>query len=476
MIYIFVRDDKMIYYLNNKKERKLYIESYGCQMNLSDSEIISSILAYEGFITFSKLYEADLILLNTCSIREKAEINVRRRLIEFQNIKKKKPFLMIGILGCMAERLKNRWLEEEKIVDLVVGPDSYRDLPLLISRVENGKSSLNVILSKEETYANVSPLRLKNDFITGFVSITRGCDNMCSFCVVPYTRGRERSRNPFTIVKECQNLWLQGYKEAILLGQNVDSYFWFGGGIKKDFSTASPFQKATIIRFADLLELVARSVPKMRISFSTSNPYDLLENVIKVIAHYENIGNYIHLPLQSGSTRILELMNRRYSRENYLSLIRKIRKIIPDCSISHDIIVGFCGELEENHRQTLSLMEYVRYDFGYMFIYSLRNGTQSSNKFFDDVPDEVKKRRLQEIISLQKKHSYERMQANIGKIQEVLIEGESRKSSIFWFGRNAYNAVVVFPKEFYNKGDFVKVRIKTCTSATLIGEVLEIVS
>lgn len=465
----------MIYYLKNKKERKLYLESYGCQMNLSDSEIISSILADEGFITYSELYDADLILLNTCSIREKAEINVRRRLIEFQNIKKKKPFIIIGILGCIAERLKNRWLEEEQIVDLVVGPDVYRYLPLLISKIEDGKSSINVLLSKEETYADVSPLRLGNNSITAFVSITRGCDNMCSFCVVHYTRGRERSRDPITIVKECQKLWSQGYKEVSLLGQNVDSYLWYGGVMKKYFSKASPFQKATYLSFADLLELVARSVPKMRIRFSTSNPYDMLENVIKVIAHYPNICNYMHLPLQSGSSRVLELMNRRYSSEKYVSLIRKIRKIIPDCSISHDIIIGFCGELEEDHIQTLSLMEYVRYDFGYMFIYSLRAYTQASNRLFDDVPEEVKKRRLQEIIYLQKKHSYESMHANIGKIQEVLIEGESRKSSRYWYGRNAYNAVVVFPKELYNKGDFVKVRIKTCTSATLIGQGLEIV-
>lgn len=465
----------MIYYLNNKKERKLYIESYGCQMNLSDSEIISSILADEGFITYSELYDADLILLNTCSIREKAEINIRRRLIEFQNIKKKKPFIIIGILGCIAERLKNRWLEEEQMVDLVVGPDSYRDLPLLISKIEDGKSSINVLLSKEETYADVRPLRLGNNSITAFVSITRGCDNMCSFCVVPFTRGRERSRNPISIVKECQKLWRQGYKEVSLLGQNVDSYIWYGGVMKKYFSKASPFQKATYLSFANLLELVARSVPKMRIRFSTSNPYDMLENVIKVIAHYPNICNYIHLPLQSGSTKILELMNRRYSSEKYVSLIRKIRKIIPDCSISHDIIIGFCGELEEDHIQTLNLMEYVRYDFGYMYRYSLRTYTQASIRFFDDVPEEVKKRRLQEIIYLQKKHSYECMHTNIGKIQEVLIEGESRKSRSYWYGRNAYNAVVVFPKALYNKGDFVKVRIKSCTSATLIGQVLEIV-
>lgn len=465
----------MIYYLNNKKERKLYIESYGCQMNLSDSEIISSILVEEGFLTYSKIYDADLILLNTCSIREKAEMNIHRRLIEFQNIKKNNPSIMIGILGCMAERLKKRWLEYEKIIDLVVGPDAYRDLPLLISRVENGKNSISVLLSKGETYADVNPVRLGGNGITAFVSITRGCDNMCSFCVVPFTRGRERSRDPTSIIKECQKLWRQGYKEVILLGQNVDSYFWYGGGVKKDFFQASPLQKATYLKFADLLELVARSVPKIRIRFSTSNPYDMSENVLNVINHYTNVCKYIHLPLQSGSTRILDLMNRRYTRDKYITLIRKIRKIIPDCAISHDIIAGFCGESEEDHRQTLSLMEYVRYDFGYMFIYSLRTGTQAEKSLFNDVPEEVKKRRLQEIIFLQKKHSYECMQNHIGKTQEVLIEGESRKSKMYWYGRNTQNAVIIFPKEFYNKGDFVKVRVKTCTSATLIGQGLEIV-
>lgn len=465
----------MIYHLKNKNERKLYIESYGCQMNLSDNEIISSILAEEGFITYSKVYDADLILLNTCSIREKAEINVRRRLIEFQYIKKNNPLLMIGVLGCMADRLKKIWMEEEKIVDLVVGPDAYRDLPLLISKVEDGKSSINVFLSKEETYADVNPVRLKGNGISAVVSITRGCDNMCSFCVVPFTRGRERSRNPITIVKECQNLWIQGYKEIILLGQNVDSYFWYGGGMKKYFSKAFLIKKATSLSFADLLELVARSVPKMRIRFSTSNPYDMSENVLKVINHYPNVCKYIHLPLQSGSNRILELMNRRYTNEKYVILIRKIRKIIPDCAISHDIITGFCGELEEDHRQTINLMEYVRYDFGYMFIYSLRTGTQAEKSLFDDVPETVKKRRLQEIIFLQKKHSYESLQAHIGKIQEVLIEGESKKSKMYWYGRNSQNAVILFPKKFYNKGDFVKVCIKTCTSATLIGQGLEII-
>ncbi len=465
----------MIFYI--KKERKLYIESYGCQMNLSDSEIIFSLLAEEGFITSSNIMTADLILLNTCSIREKAEINIRRRLIEFQYIKKKTPSFIIGILGCMAERLKKRWLEEESLVDLVVGPDSYRILPLLISNLEleSGKRSNNVLLSKEENYTDVNPIRLGENGITAFVSITRGCDNMCNFCVVPLTRGRERSRDPTSIIKECYKLWRQGYKEITLIGQNVDSYFWFGDGMKKDFSKASPLQKATFFSFADLLELVARSVPKMRIRFSTSNPHDMLDNVLKVISYYPNICKHIHLPLQSGSTRILELMNRRYTSEKYVTLIRKIRKIITDCAISHDIIAGFSGEFEEYHRQTLNLMEYIRYDFGYMFNYSLRTGTKAEKNLFDDVPEEIKKRRLQEIIYLQKKHSSECLQAQIGNIQEVLIEGESRKSKMHWFGRTSQNAVVVFPKETFNKGNFVKVRVKNSTSATLIGQGIEIV-
>jgi len=472
-VYICVYNIYMIFFI--KKERKLYIESFGCQMNLSDSEIIFSILAEEGFVTYSNIYDADLILLNTCSIREKAESNIRRRLIEFQYIKNKKPTVIIGILGCMAERLKKIWLEEERIVDLVVGPDSYRALPIVLSQVEDGKSSINVIFSKEENYADVSPVRLGDNGITAFVSITRGCDNMCSFCVVPLTRGRERSRDPTTIIKECQKLYISGYKEITLLGQNVDSYFWYGGGIKKDFSKASHIQKATYLNFSDLLELVARSVPKMRIRFSTSNPHDILESVLNVISNYPNVCKCIHLPLQSGSTRVLELMNRRYTSEKYVSLIRKIRKTIIDCAISHDIIAGFSGELEEDHRQTLSIMEYVRYDFGYMFIYSLRAGTKAEKSLFDDVPEEIKKRRLQDIIYLQKTHSYECLQAQIGKIKEVLIEGESRKSKMFWYGRTSQNAVVVFPKKSYKKGDCVKVRVKSCTSATLLGQGLEIV-
>ncbi|WP_103327644.1 tRNA (N6-isopentenyl adenosine(37)-C2)-methylthiotransferase MiaB [Bacteroidetes bacterium endosymbiont of Geopemphigus sp.] len=455
-------------------KRKLYLESYGCQMNFSDSEIVASILADEGFGPTSDPAQADLILLNTCSIREKAEQTIRKRLIQFRWIKKKKSGLMIGILGCMAERLKSQWLEQEKIVDLVVGPDAYRDLPDLINSVEDGRSAINVILSKEETYADINPVRLGGNAITAFVTIMRGCDNMCTFCVVPFTRGRERSRDPHSIVHECQELWKQGYKEVTLLGQNVDSYLWYGGGMKKDFSKASSIQQATAISFAGLLDLVACTLPEMRIRFSTSNPYDMSEKVLKVIARHSNICKYIHLPVQSGSTRILKKMNRRHTREQYMELIDKVRQLIPNCAISYDMIAGFCGETQENHLQTLSLMEYVRYDFGYMFAYSVRPGTPAERQLVDDVPESEKKRRLQEIVSLQQRHSYERMQGHIGKTQEVLIEGVSKKNSEYWYGRNSQNAVVVFPKESYKMGDLVKVYMDRCTSATLIGKAVSI--
>ncbi|XOD69283.1 MAG: tRNA (N6-isopentenyl adenosine(37)-C2)-methylthiotransferase MiaB [Flavobacteriales bacterium AspAUS03] len=450
--------------------RKLYIESYGCQMNLSDSEIVVSILSNEGFNTTRSLEEADLILVNTCSIREKAEQTVRRRLQQFNALKKKRPSIMIGLLGCMAERLKSKILEEEKLVDLVVGPDAYRDLPHLIQSVEDGCSAVNVILSKDETYADISPVRFGSNNVRAFVTITRGCDNMCTFCVVPFTRGRERSRDPYIIVEECKNLWIQGYKEVTLLGQNVDSYLWYGGGMKKDFHKASNIQKIIAIHFAQLLELVAKAVPNMRIRFSTSNPYDMSEEVLKTISQYPNICKYIHLPVQSGSTRVLQQMNRKHTREEYLALIDKIRHLIPECVISHDMIAGFCGETEQDHQDTLSLMEYVRYDFGYMFTYSVRPGTPAEKRLVDDVPEVVKKRRLQEIIALQKKHSYYRMQQNLGKVQEVLIEGTSKKNRTHWYGRNLQNAVVVFPKGAHQVGDFVHVKIHHCTSATLIGE------
>lgn len=455
-------------------ERKLYLESYGCQMNFSDSEIVASILADEGFGPTLDPAQADLILLNTCSIREKAEQTIRKRLTQFRSIKKENPGLMIGILGCMAERLKSQWLEQEKIVDLVVGPDAYRDLPALINSVEDGRSAVNVILSKEETYADINPVRLGGNGITAFVTIMRGCDNMCTFCVVPFTRGRERSRDPHSILHECQELWKQGYKEVTLLGQNVDSYLWYGGGMKKDFSKASLIQQATAMGFADLLDLVACALPEMRIRFSTSNPYDMSEKVLKVIARHSNICKYIHLPVQSGSTRILKKMNRRHTREQYMELIDKVRQLIPDCAISYDMIAGFCGETQKDHDQTLSLMEYVRYDFGYMFAYSPRPGTPAEKRLVDDVPESEKKKRLQEIIALQRKHSYERMQAYVGKTQEVLIEGVSKKDPEYWYGRNSQNAVVVFPKGSYKPGHLVKVRMERCTSATLIGKGISI--
>ena len=452
------------------EEKKLYIESYGCQMNFSDSEIVASILTKEGFSTTKNMEEADLVLLNTCSIRDKAEQTVRKRLTNFNKLKNSRPEMKIGVLGCMAERLKSKLLDEEKLVDMVVGPDAYRDLPNLVKELDAGRKAVNVILSKEETYADVSPVRLGSNGVTAFVSITRGCDNMCSFCVVPFTRGRERSRNPQTIVEEVVDLWNRGYKEVTLLGQNVDSYLWYGGGLKKDFEKASDAARATAVYFAGLLELVAEAVPGIRIRFSTSNPQDMTDDVLHAIAKYNNICNYIHLPVQSGSSRILELMNRGHSREEYFDLINRVRKIIPDCGISHDMITGFPTETEEDHQQTLSLMEYVKYDFGYMFYYSERPNTYAARKLKDDVPMEVKKRRLTEIINLQQEHSLYRNRQHIGKTVEVLIEGASKKSDDDWFGRTTFNTVVVFPKGNEKPGDFVNVEIRDCTAATLLGE------
>lgn len=453
--------------------RKLYIESYGCQMNFSDSEIVASILAKEGFNTTQLLEEADLVLVNTCSIREKAETTVRKRLEKFNAVKKTNPGMKVGVLGCMAERLKSKFLEEEKIVDMVVGPDAYKDLPNLIKEVDEGRNAVNVILSKDETYGDVAPVRLNSNGVTAFVSITRGCDNMCTFCVVPFTRGRERSRNPQSILEEVNELWEKGFKEITLLGQNVDSYLWYGGGLKKDFEKATAMQKATSVNFANLLELVAEAQPKMRIRFSTSNPQDMTLDVIKAMAKHENICNYIHLPVQSGSNRILKAMNRLHTREEYFELIDNIRRINPDCAISQDMITGFPTETEEDHRDTLSLMEYVKYDFGFMFAYSERPGTLAERKMDDDIPEETKKRRLKEIIELQQQHSFYRTQQHVGKIEEVLIEGASKKSDAHWMGRNSQNTVVVFPKENYKVGDFVNVKINDCTSATLIGEAIE---
>ena len=457
---------------NNTK--KLFIESYGCQMNLNDSEIVASILAKEGFNTTQNLEEADLVLVNTCSIRDKAEQTIRKRLQKYNRVKLKKNRKMkIGVLGCMAERLKTKFLEEEKMVDLVVGPDAYRDLPNLVQEVEAGRDAVNVILSKEETYADVSPVRLNSNGVSAFVSITRGCDNMCTFCVVPFTRGRERSRDPQSIVKEIQELASANFKEVTLLGQNVDSYLWYGGGLKKDFKNASEIAKTTAVDFAQLLNICASTFPNMRFRFATSNPQDMSINVLHSMAKHHNICKYIHLPIQSGSTKILERMHRQHTREEYIALIDNIHKIIPDCALSQDMISGFCGETEEDHQETLSLMEYVKYDFGFMFAYSERPGTLAAKKMEDDIPLATKKRRLAEIIALQRKHSHYCTKQHVGKIEEVLIEGTSKKSDTHWKGRNTQNTVVVFPKENYAIGDFVMVKIDSCTSATLLGTAVE---
>ena len=455
---------------NCANTKKLYIESYGCQMNFSDSEIVASILSKAGYNTTNVVDEADLVLINTCSVREKAEQTIRKRLEQFNVYKRKKPLMKVGVLGCMAERVKHAFLEEEKIVDMVVGPDAYKDLPNLLEEVEEGREAVNVILSKDETYADISPIRLNSNGVTAFVSITRGCDNMCTFCIVPFTRGRERSRDPYSILSEIGDLQARGFKEVTLLGQNVDSYLWYGGGLKKDFNKASEMQQATAINFAKLLDMVATAYPKMRIRFSTSNPQDMTLDVIDTMALHHNICKYIHLPVQSGSNRILKAMNRMHTREEYFALIDGIRQRIPDCAISQDMITGFPTETEEDHRDTLSLMEYVKYDFGFMFAYSERPGTLAARKIADDVPEEVKKRRLTEIIDLQQAHSLYRTQAQVGNIVEVLIEGNSKKSDEEWMGRNTQNTVVVFPKEDYKVGDFVMVRVTNCTSTTLIGQ------
>jgi tRNA-2-methylthio-N6-dimethylallyladenosine synthase len=461
--------------LNNKEgnSKKLFIESYGCQMNFSDSEIVASILSDQGFNTTQKLEEADLVLVNTCSIRDKAEQTVRKRLQKYNAVKRINPNMKVGVLGCMAERLKSKFLEEEKIVDLVVGPDAYKDLPNLLAEVDEGRDAINVILSKEETYGDISPVRLNSNGVTAFVSITRGCDNMCTFCVVPFTRGRERSRDPQSIIEEVNDLWSKGFREVTLLGQNVDSYLWYGGGLKKDFEKASDLQKATAVNFSKLLELCAKAQPKMRFRFSTSNPQDMTLDVIETMSKFENICNYIHLPVQSGSDRILKAMNRLHTRNEYFELIDNIKKLIPDCAISQDMISGFPTETEEDHQDTLSLMEYVKYDFGFMFAYSERPGTLAARKLEDDIPEDVKKRRLNEIIQLQQKHSLLRTQEHIGKIEEVLIEKESKRSNQHWSGRNSQNTVVVFPKDHYKVGEFVNVKINDCTSATLKGEAID---
>ena len=445
-------------------KRKLYIESYGCQMNFSDSEIVTSILQEGGYATTANFENADVILLNTCAIRDNAEQKVRNRLNNFGYLKKKRPDLIVGVLGCMAERLKTKFLEEEKIVDVVAGPDSYRDLPNLLSEAEDGHKAINVFLSKEETYADISPVRLNSNGVTAFVSIMRGCDNMCSFCVVPFTRGRERSRDPYSIIKECQDLLGNGYKEVTLLGQNVDSFKWASeNGLEK-------------VNFAQLLERVALINPDLRVRFSTSHPKDISDEVLYTIKKYENICNYVHLPAQSGSSRILKMMNRTYDREWYINRIDSIRNILgQDCGISQDMIIGFCTETEEDHQETLSLMEYVKYDYGYMFSYSERPGTPAAKKFVDDIPADIKQKRLAEVIDLQLKLSLARNNRHIGETHKVLVEGFSKRSEDFLQGRNDQNKKVIFPKENYNgaafrKGDYVMVKIVSCSSATLKGE------
>ncbi len=449
--------------------KKLFIESYGCQMNMNDSEIVAAILSEEGFNTTQVLEDADLVLVNTCSIREKAETTVRRRLQKYNAVKKVNPKMKVGVLGCMAERLKAKFLEEEKIVDLVVGPDAYRDLPNLLEEINEGRNAVNVILSKDETYGDVSPVRFNSNGVSAFVSITRGCDNMCTFCVVPFTRGRERSRDPKSIIEEIRSMEEQNFKEITLLGQNVDSYLWYGGGLKRDFKKASELAQATAVGFAQLLDMCATEFPKMRFRFSTSNPQDMTLDVIHVMAKHKNICKYIHLPVQSGSDKMLKSMNRLHTRKEYMDLVDNIHKIIPEVALSQDMIVGFCGETEKDHQDTLDLMEYVKYDFGFMFAYSERPGTLARKKMEDDVPLEVKKRRLQEVINLQQKHSLYRTQQHLGKIEEVLIEGTSKKDPNQWKGRNTQNTVIVFPKENYKLGDFVNVKVEDCTSATLIG-------
>lgn len=443
------------------KKRKLYIESYGCQMNFSDSEIVTSILFDNGFDTTSRIESADVVFLNTCSIRDNAEQKVRNKLKQFTQYKRKNPELIIGVLGCMAERLKSKLLEEEKIVDMVVGPDAYRELPKLIAEVDEGEKAVNVFLSREETYGDINPVRLGGNGVTAFISIMRGCDNMCSFCVVPYTRGRERSRDVHSIVKEAQDLYNNGYREVTLLGQNVDSYKWQSpDGTEK-------------VNFAQLLEKVALVHPDLRVRFSTSHPKDITDEVLYTIARHENICNYIHLPAQSGNSRILELMNRTYDREWYLDRIAAIRRIIPDCAISTDMITGFCSETEEEHQDTLSLMKEVKYHYAYMFAYSERPNTPAAKKLKDDVSEEVKSRRLDEIIELQNTTSLELNKLEIGKIQKVLVEGFSKKSEEFLKGRNSQNTTVVFPAGSHKKGEYVNVLINSATQGTLIGEIIE---
>ncbi|WP_080055159.1 tRNA (N6-isopentenyl adenosine(37)-C2)-methylthiotransferase MiaB [Spirosoma aerolatum] len=457
-------------------KKRLYIESYGCQMNFADSEIVAAVMRNAGFATTSSAEEADLIFLNTCAIRDNAEQKVRNRLKHLTGLKRQKPELLVGMLGCMAERLKTKLLEEEKVVDIVAGPDAYRDIPKLVEEAESGQKAVNVFLSREETYADISPIRLNSNGVTAFVSIMRGCDNMCSFCVVPFTRGRERSRDPHSIVREAQELFDQGYREVTLLGQNVDSYKWQVAGSEEQVAANAIPQVPSpqpLVTFANLLEMVAQIHPDLRVRFSTSHPKDITDDVLHTMARYENICKYIHLPAQSGNSRVLRLMNRTYDRPWYIGKIDRIREILgEDCGISTDMISGFCTETEEEHQESLTLMDYVRYDYAYMFAYSERPGTLAAKKYTDDIPEEVKKRRLNEIIARQLEHSAERNQRHIGQVQRVLIEGPSKRSDEFLCGRNDQNKMVVFPKGDHQKGQYVNVLVTECTSATLLGQVV----
>lgn len=446
--------------IDNPFTKKFYIESYGCAMNFADSEVVASILQEKGFGITPQFEEADMIFINTCSIREKAEATVRRRLTEFRKMKKHNPGLLVGVLGCMAERLKSRFLEEEKLVDLVVGPDAYRSLPALIDEAESGQKGVNVLLSREETYGDISPIRLNSNGVTAFVSIMRGCNNMCSFCVVPFTRGRERSRDADSVIKECTDLFHEGYREVTLLGQNVDSYQWVN-------STDN-----SVVSFANLLEKVAQISPLLRVRFSTSHPKDITDDVLFTMKKYDNICKYIHLPVQSGSTRILQMMNRTYTREWYIAKVDRIREVLPGCGLSTDSITGFCSETEEDHKETLSLYEYCEYDLAYMYFYSERPGTLAQRRFTDGVPLETKKRRLQEIVDLHRTHSLKSMERDLGKTFKILIEGDSKKSNQHWAGRTDHNKMVVFPKEGnLKKGDYVDVEVESCTAGTLIGKI-----
>ena len=456
----------------NSNGKKLYIESYGCQMNFSDSEIVASVLDKEGYTTTTNMEEADLIFLNTCSIRENAELTVRKRLNAINHDKGKKENVKVGILGCMAERLKSKLLEEEKLVDLVAGPDAYRDLGNLVSDVEDGQKAVNVILSREETYDDIQPVRINSNGITAFVSIMRGCDNMCTFCVVPFTRGRERSRDAISIVNECKDLYSKGYREVTLLGQNVDSYRWSADESLRGRSLKEA-PRDQVVDFAKLLILCAEVAPNLRIRFSTSHPKDITDDVLYAIRDYKNICEYIHLPAQSGNTRVLAKMNRTYTREWYDMKVDRIRTIIPDCAISTDMISGFCSETEEEHEDSKDLMAKVKYDMAYMFFYSERPGTLAQKKFEDDVPLNIKKRRLTEIIAIQSVSSLEQNKKSIGKTYEVLIEGVSKKNDQEFKGRTSQNKVVIFPREHYKLSEFVKVKINSCSSATMIGEAIE---